>query len=147
SVAHELGEELTGAKALVGALRAQNHEYMNKLHSIAGLIQLEKTEQALDLIMEETSSEEDIVHFIQHRIEEYAISGLLLGKRSRAKELGVELFINPDSYLSELIGGFSTGDVITILGNLLDNAFEACQGKEKKEVTCFIQGDYQSLYI
>lgn len=147
SVAHQLGEELTGVKALVGALRAQNHDYMNKLHSIAGLIQLEKTEKALNLILEETSNEEDMVHFIRNLIEVYAISGLLLGKRSRAKELGVELSIDPDSYLKEMMEDFSIGDVITILGNLLDNAFEACQGQMKKEVTCLIRGNQQFFYV
>lgn len=36
----KLAEELTGVKAFVSALRVQNHEHMNKLHTIAGLLQL-----------------------------------------------------------------------------------------------------------
>ncbi len=147
SAVHELGEELTGVKALVGALRAQNHKYMNKLHSIAGLIQLEKTEQAFDLIMEESLYEKDIVQYMNHQIEDYAISGLLLGKQSRARELGVEFSIDAASYLQEIMRHFSTGDVITILGNLLDNAFEACQEQTEKEVNCLIQGNEDLLYV
>lgn len=147
SVAHELGEELTGVKELVGALRAQNHEYMNKLHSIAGLIQLEKTEEALHLIIQETLNEEDMVHYMNHHIENDAIAGLLLGKKSRARELGVEFIIDSESYLKEIMHDFSTGDVITILGNLLDNAFEACHGKKVKKVNCLIQGDEESFYV
>lgn len=147
SVAHQLGEELTGVKELVTALRAQNHEYMNKLHSIGGLLQLGETDRALHLIMRETSHEENIVHFVHNHIKNYAVSGLLLGKRSRAKELGVSFKIDPDSKLEDILQGFSNGDIITIVGNLLDNAFEACKDTERKQVTCLIQGDDQHFYL
>ncbi|WP_156289616.1 ATP-binding protein [Oceanobacillus salinisoli] len=147
SEVHQLGEELTGVKNLVAALRAQNHEYMNKLHSIAGLIQLDRTEEALDIVLDETSYEEDIVLFLRNRIEHSSISGLLLGKRSRARELGVRLVIDRESYLEDIVEGLSSGDIITILGNLLDNAMEACENQEEKEVVCLIQGKKDHLYI
>src|SRR5690625_1576833 len=144
---HQLGEELTGVKSLVNALRAQNHEYMNKLHSIAGLIQLERIEDALHLLIDETSDEENIIQFLRDRIDPYAVSGLLLGKRARAKELGVHLCIHDNSYLNEMVEGLSSGDLITLIGNLLDNAIEACEHTEQKEVSCLIQGESNSLYI
>ncbi|RKQ35800.1 ATP-binding protein [Oceanobacillus halophilus] len=147
SEVHRLGEELTGVKSLVAALRAQNHEYMNKLHSIAGLIQLERTDEALDVIVDETSIEEDLVQFLRNRIKHYSISGLLLGKRSRARELGVQLFIDRESYVQEVVEGLSAGDIITILGNLLDNAIEACKDAETKNVSCLIQGKEDHLFI
>lgn len=147
SEAEQLGEELTGVKSLVSALRAQNHEYMNKLHSIAGLIQLGNTEKALELIIDETSYEENTVQFMRDRIQNYGISGLLLGKRSLAKEAGVELCIDSNSYLTELMDGISAGDMITILGNLLNNAIEACTESGTKKVTCLLQGKSDYLYI
>ncbi|WP_255551580.1 sensor histidine kinase [Sporosarcina sp. E16_8] len=145
--AHILAEELTGIKTLVDTLRAQNHEYMNKLHSIAGLIQLNRTEDALNMIIDEISDEQDVIQFLKDSISDYSVLGLLLGKRSRAKELGVTLTIDANSFLSEIMNGFSSGDMVTILGNLLDNAMEACLILEERTVNLFLQGDINSLFI
>src|SRR5699024_9476186 len=132
--------ELTGVKSLVSALRAQNHEHMNKMHSIAGLLQLGNTEKALELMIDETSYEESIVQFLRDNIAHYAISGLLLGKRSRGKELGVNVTIDQYSYLMEVVEGFMPGDIVSILGNLIDNAIEASMDKETREVVCLVKG-------
>jgi two-component system sensor histidine kinase DctS len=146
--ATRLAEELTGVKTLVDALRAQSHEYMNRLHSIAGLIQLDKTERALEIIIDETSDEEAIIQFLKDHISDYSVSGLLLGKRSRARELGVKLLIDRESYLHRIVDGFSSGDIVTILGNLIENAFEAYAADQKnKVVECTIKGNQQHLYI
>lgn len=147
SEVRQLGEELTGAKGLVDALRAQNHEHMNKMHSIAGLIQLDRTDEALELLIDETSYEETVVQFLRDHIKHYAISGLLLGKRSRGKELGVQLIIDKKSYLSDVVTGFMPGDILSILGNLIDNAMDATLVKETREVRCLIQGTKKFLYI
>lgn len=147
SEARQLGEELTGVKSLVAALRAQNHEHMNKMHSIAGLIQLNRTEEALELMIDETSIEENIVHFLRDHIKHYAVSGLLLGKRSRAKELDVTLTIDETSYLHEIVEGFIPGDIVSMLGNLIDNGIEASVDEETREVICLIQGNSEFLYI
>jgi two-component system, CitB family, sensor histidine kinase DctS len=146
--ANRLAEELTGVKTLVDALRAQNHEYLNKLHSIAGLIQLERSEEALQFIIDETIDEENIIQFLKDHILEYSVSGLLLGKRSRAKELGVQFQIDRESFLHQIVDGCNAGDVVTLLGNLLENAFEAFSlDCEDKLVECFIAGDEQHLTI
>ncbi|UOE95221.1 sensor histidine kinase [Alkalihalobacillus sp. LMS39] len=147
--ANRLAEELTGVKTFVDSLRAQNHEYMNKLHSIAGLIQLDKTERALEVIIDETTDEEETIQFLKERISDYSVSGLLLGKRARARELGIQFTINKESYLHCIYHGLSSGDIITILGNLIENAFEAhsVQQKNNKLVDCMIQGNENSLCI
>ncbi|WP_236838823.1 ATP-binding protein [Caldalkalibacillus salinus] len=146
--ANRLAEELTGVKTLVDALRAQNHEYMNKLHSIAGLIQLERTEEALDIIIEKTTDEEDVVQFLKNNIKIDSLSGLLLGKRSRAKEIDVYFVIDQDSHVQGMIPGFQTGDLVTIVGNLIENAFESFSNAQAhKKVSCLIQGDERALLI
>jgi two-component system sensor histidine kinase DctS len=146
--ATNLAEELTGVKALVDALRAQNHEYMNKLHSIAGLIQLDRTEEALDVILDEAEDEESILSFLKERFTDYSVSGLLLGKRSRARELGITFSIDQASYLKGIYNGFSSGDLVTIIGNLIENAFESFENQANdKLVECIIQGDDTHLYI
>lgn len=145
--AHTLAEELTGIKALVDSLRAQHHEFLNCLHSIAGLIQLNRNEDALNLIMSEITDEEDVIQRLRDTIHDYSIQGLLIGKHSRAKELGVNLTLDEDSYLVDLMTGFSSGDMVTIIGNLLDNAMEACLPKEERDVNILIQGNNRFLYI
>lgn len=145
--AHSLAEELTGIKSLVDSLRSQNHEYMNKLHSIAGLIQLDRSKEALNMIIDEISDEQEVMQFLKERIADYSILGILIGKRSRAKELGVLFTIDDESYVSEVMAGFSSGDIVTIIGNLIDNAMEACLSEEEKEVTLLIEGDRESLFI
>lgn len=146
--ANRLAEELTGVKTLVDALRAQNHEYMNKLHSIAGLIQLERTDEALDIIIDETTNEENMIQFLKESVTDYSVSGLLLGKRARARELGIKFHFNNDSYLHHIMDGFSPGDMITILGNLIENAFEAYDPADQKRIVeCLLQGDENHLMI
>lgn len=145
--AQSLAEELTGIMSLVDSLRSQNHEYMNKLHSIAGMIQLDRSQEALDLIIDETSDEQEVMQFLKERIADYSILGILVGKRSRAKELGVLFTIDDESFLSEAMTGFSSGDLVTILGNLIDNAMEACLLEEEKEITILIEGDRDFLFI
>lgn len=145
--AHTLAEELTGIKTLVDSLRAQHHEYLNRLHSIAGLIQLERNEEALSLIIDEITDEEDVVQKLRDKILVYSIQGLLLGKHSRAKELGVHLTLDEDSYFLDFMTGFSSGDLVTIIGNLIDNAMEACLSKDTRDVNILIQGDQHFLYI
>lgn len=145
--AHSLAEELTGIKSLVDSLRSQNHEYMNKLHSIAGMIQLDRSQEALNLIIDETSDEQEVMQFLKERIADYSILGVLIGKRSRAKELNVLFTIDEESFLSEVMTGFSSGDLVTILGNLIDNAMEACLMQEEKEVHILLEGDRDFLFI
>ena len=145
--AHTLAEELTGVKTLVDSLRAQHHEYLNRLHSIAGLIQLERNEDALSLITDEITDEEVVIQKLRDKILDYSIQGLLLGKHSRAKELGVHLTVDNDSFFIDFMTGFSSGDLVTIIGNLIDNAMEACLTKETRDVNILIQGDQHFLYI
>lgn len=145
--AHTMAEELTGVKNLVDSLRAQHHEYLNRLHSIAGLIQLERNEDALSLIIDEISDEEHVIQRLRDRILDYSIQGLLLGKHSRAKELGVHLTVDEESYFIDFMTGFSSGDLVTIIGNLIDNAMEACLSKEVRDVNILLQGDKHFLFI
>lgn len=90
-----LAEELTGVKNFIEALRVQNHEHMNKLHTIAGLIQLKRYEQALDYIFRETEEQQELTRFLGRNIRDYSVAGLLLGKYTRAKEMKVEMTIDP----------------------------------------------------
>ena len=147
--ATKLAEELTGVKEFVEALRVQNHEHQNKLHTVAGLIQLEENEKALNYIFESTVEEEKLSNFLMKRINHDNISGLLLGKIKRGKELGIAVKIHPDSRLTAIPSVIDHHDLVIILGNLIENAFYALKEstKNQREVDVLIQENDRSLHI
>lgn len=144
-----MAEELTGVKQFIEALRVQNHEYMNKMHTIAGLIQLGKTEQALTYIFDTTEQQEDLAAFLTNHICDYSLSGLLLGKVSRAKELGIQLQIDRSSSLKSIPKQWDASVMVAVLGNLLENAMEALQGQalEQRKIYCSIREEEDFLQI
>ncbi len=127
---HELAEELTGVKRFIEALRVQNHEHMNKLHTIAGMIQLERYGEAVDYIFEVNTEREELTVFLTKNILDYSVAGLLLGKHSRAKELKINLDIDRQSHMEELPPQLDSSTMVIIIGNLLENAMEAVAGLE-----------------
>jgi len=144
-----LAEELTGVKKFVEALRAQTHEFMNKLHTIAGLIQLGSYDEAVDYIFQTTRIQQDVVSFILKKVKDPATAGLLLGKLSEARERGVVVEIDPKSLLTSLPAHFDSNAVAVVLGNLLQNAIEAVEKLEKsrRRVTVFLYQDSEQLTI
>lgn len=121
----KLAEELTGVKNFVEALRVQSHEHMNKLHTIAGLIQLGKPEKALQLAYNATEEQENVTSFLNRKIQNDAMAGLLLGKMRRGKELDIEIVIDPNSHFATFPSGLDHHDFVVLLGNLIENAFGA----------------------
>ena len=121
----ELATELTGVKQLAETLRAQAHEFMNRLHTVSGLIQLGRHENALQYISTVTHNHEEIVGFVTKRIHEPALAGLLLGKISVAHERGISLTVDPDSYVPVRDSRLGRLDLVTVVGNLIENAFDA----------------------
>lgn len=139
-----LAEELTGVKTFIEALRVQNHESLNKLHTIAGLIQLQKYQAASDFIFAATEEQEEITRFLGKKIRDPAVAGILLGKYGRAKELKVRFFLDPDSELPEKPGALESYQLVLILGNLLENAMESVAGQSLREIHCYLkQADHE----
>ncbi len=143
-----MAEELTGVKAFVDALRVQNHEYMNKLHTIGGLIQLGNNEKALDYLFEIREQKEELTRFLTRRIQDDSLTGLLLGKISRGRELGIEVTIDRQSQLERFPERLDHHDFVILLGNLLENAFDALQQVQRdKRVFVSIAQDEQALSV
>lgn len=122
---HRLAEELTGVKQYIEALRVQSHEYLNKLHTIAGLLQLKKYEKAIDYVFALSEEQQELASFLNKNIKDYNVAGLLLGKYGRAKELQIDLSIDRKSLLEETLEPMDSTSLVIILGNLLENAMEA----------------------
>lgn len=129
----KLAEELTGVKAFVDALRVQNHEHLNKLHTIAGLIQLDQKEQALSFVFETSEKHEKLSRMLVHKFKDYSLAGLLISKVSRGRELGIDVSIDEDSTLKSYPPLLDQHDFVLILGNLIENAFDALQSIRREE--------------
>lgn len=133
-----LAEELTGVHRLVEVMRAQAHEYKNKLHAIAGLIQLGRCEEAVDFITEDAAPQQALFEQLRRSVQDATTFGLLLGKSSRAKELGAELNIAPNTHVTALPPHFTSGDMVLVLGNLIENALEAVAEAAVRRVTVYL---------
>lgn len=132
----QLAEELTGVKAFVQALRVQTHEYKNKLHTIAGLLHLGHTQQALKYLSQVKDAHDHVTKFLNERIYNENISGLLLSKIGRGKELGITVKIDEESKFTQFPGKLDHHDFVVLFGNLIENAFDALTviDKEEKEI-------------
>ncbi len=120
-----MAEELVGVKNLLESMRAQSHEFINKLHAISGLIQMEQYDKVVELVKQIYEAKQELIGFIVHRIHDKATAGLLLGKVSQASEKGITLRIAPRSRLQKLPEQFTSASMVTVLGNLIANAMEA----------------------
>ncbi|GIP40226.1 sensor histidine kinase [Paenibacillus sp. J31TS4] len=128
---YRLNEELAQVKLYAGGLRAQTHEYSNKLYTISGLIQLGLYQEALEVITHETDVHQNFIRFIMEEIPSRLIGGLLVGKFNRANELRVELVVDPDSTFRDIPAAINRFHLVTILGNLIDNAMDAVLEQEE----------------
>lgn len=134
----KLAEELTGVKAFVSALRVQNHEHMNKLHTIAGLIQLGNKEAALKYVFDITEEQGELTRFLSEHIQNDSLTGLLLSKVSRGKELGIHVEIDRHSIMKFFPKRMDHHDFVLILGNLIENAFDSFKNQPDKEKEIYI---------
>lgn len=135
-------EEVTGVKIIIDALRANSHEFRNKLHVLLGLLQLEKFEKAKAFIRNVKSENENLHRMVSSKIKNPTISALLLGKYNRAQEEGIFLYLTEDSDL-ESLDWCSDDDIIVVLGNLIENAIEAISKARQKdgEIQIYIKND------
>lgn len=121
----ERSKQLEALRRLVRALRGQTHEHANRLHAVAGLLALGEVEEAKELLHVLESSHATIRRTLDTRIHVPTVAGLLLAEAVVAAQRGIELEVDQDSRLTELPPSISDTQVVTMLGNLLDNAFDA----------------------
>lgn len=118
-----LARELAGERSLTESMRAQQHEFANRLHVISGLLELDEPEAALSYVREIKGTSADLDETLRRHIRAPQIVGLLLGKTAEAAERSIELRLDPETTLGESPTHVQV--LITILGNLIDNAVDA----------------------
>jgi two-component system CitB family sensor kinase len=121
-----LASELTGSRSLTESLRAQQHEFANRIHAISGLLELGRLPEALSYVHEIRGTSADLDETLRAHIAAPQIIGLLLGKAAEAGERGIRFVILPETALSEAPDRVQA--LTTIVGNLVDNAFDAVAG-------------------
>lgn len=145
---NKIAKEITGIDEVVKSLRANVHEFKNNLHVILGLIQLEQYNQAKNYILKIQKVQEDnSIEFTQ--IKDYYVRALLLSRKLVAKERNLTFILSEDSKLNESHGIIDSQDIVTILGNLIENAFEACvlEGDSDKLVEVSLKEDKDKIEI
>ncbi|MEH7547818.1 MULTISPECIES: sensor histidine kinase [Bacillaceae] len=130
---YRLTQELSQVKQYSEALRAQTHEYSNKLYMISGLIQLQSYQEAVEFIAREFDIHQNLLNFIRQEIPDVMIGGLLIGKFNQANELKIHLDIDRESSFKEIPETVERDSLTTILGNLIDNAMDAVMKPGAKE--------------
>jgi two-component system CitB family sensor kinase len=115
--------ELESVRDLVEALRSQAHEFSNTLHTISGLVELDRTAEALELISEGTQTHQRLTSALEEQIGDPLLVGLLIAMSALAAERGIEFTV--DSVLLESQRLSSPRELITIVGNLVDNALDS----------------------
>jgi sensor histidine kinase regulating citrate/malate metabolism len=134
----KLMEELSGTRYLVDSMRANNHDFTNKLHVILGLIQMEMYDDASSYIQNITMVQRENISKVMNAVGEPAVAALLIGKIARASEVNVNFVLREGCHYSPADMNLPSEMLITVIGNLLDNAFDAMNGctdyKEHKEL-------------
>jgi two-component system, CitB family, sensor kinase len=112
-----------GVDSLTEALRAQAHEYANRLHTIAGLVQMGRGDDAMKLIAQTSGVHQELTEALLDRVGDPVLGALLLAKAAVASERGIELRVSDDTVMTR--SALDSEDLITLLGNLVDNALDA----------------------
>jgi two-component system, CitB family, sensor kinase len=138
--------QLSSHKSVTDTLRAQTHEFANQLHTISGLVQLGEFDAVRELVGTLTRRRAEISDAVTQRISDPAVAALLIAKTTLAAERRVALEISPESALRPLDPALAT-DVITLLGNLIDNAVDVSEGSPRSRVVVEMRGESAALSI
>lgn len=141
--------ELDSERGFTQALRSQAHEAANRLHTVVSLIELGRAEEAVDFATAELELAQALTDQVVAAVSEPVLAALLLGKTAQANERGVELVVSEDSGLDDglLPPSLPARDLVTILGNLIDNAVDAAQGSVASRVTVTARTDAAELVL
>ena len=137
--------ELDGVTNLTNALRAQQHEYANRMHALNGLLELGRYDEAKEYLGEISTMDADLAEKLSDKIANQAVTALLLAKVAIAREKGVTLIIDPQGSLDKL--SLDTNAQITVLGNLIDNALDAVAGLKGAHVSLTIEASHSNTRI
>ncbi|MBD0838158.1 sensor histidine kinase [Streptomyces sp. TRM68416] len=143
----QLGRELDSTRGLIDALRAQDHEHANRMHTLLGLLELEMYDDAMEFIGEVVGDHRATAEEVTEKIRDPLLAALLVGKATVAAERGVALMVSPRTRLPDRL--IDPRGIVTIVGNLVDNALDAVAGTPhaRVEVELRAQGRAVALTV
>ena len=125
--------ELDVVRGLTESLRSQNHEAANRLHTVVSLIEMGRPDEAVAFATEELQVAQHLTDRMVAQVGDPVVAALLLGKSAEAAERGIDLTVTGD--LPDLPDAVPPRDLVTVLGNLVDNAFDAVTAQPDRRVT------------
>jgi sensor histidine kinase regulating citrate/malate metabolism len=128
-----LVDQVKGYQQIAEALRSQKHEFQNKLHVVLGLIKMKDYIQAENYIMENVYTTNLASDYYTSRLKDDKLLALFVGKEIQSKEYNATLLLTSDSFIGKQHSPISSDDIVLVLGNLIDNSFEAYIGKDIEE--------------
>ncbi|MEU3500307.1 ATP-binding protein [Streptomyces hundungensis] len=121
-----LGRELDSTRGLIDALRAQDHEHANRLHTLLGLLELELYEEAVEYVTEVVGVHRTTAEQLTEKVRDPLLAAVLVGKATVAAERAVALSLSPATWLPDRL--VDPRGLVTVTGNLIDNALDATAG-------------------
>ncbi|MBB1200292.1 two-component system sensor histidine kinase DcuS [Enterobacteriaceae bacterium 89] len=143
----QLMQRLDGLVNYVDALRTTSHEFMNKLHVILGLLSMKSYDKLEEYVLQTAHGYQVDIGAIQHRVKSPVVAGFLLGKINRAKERGFRLNLADESLVPDNPNEKQVTVLVTVLGNLIENALDAMSGQEEGEVSLLMHYQDSGLTI
>ena len=144
---NRLAEQLTGVRFYADALRAQTHEFMNKLHVILGLVRLGEYERLKTYITGVVGRLDGEVGFVVQRIKDPMVAGFLMARFSSAREQNILMQLDEDASLPPCPDDAASHDLVTVLGNLLENAVEAIGDGTCREIEVSLRPEGAQLHV
>ncbi|XXN64687.1 sensor histidine kinase [Enterobacter ludwigii] len=141
----QLMQRLTGMVNYVDALRERSHEFMNKLHVILGLLHMKNYTQVESYILKTANNYQTEIGFLLDKIKSPVIAGFLLSKINRASDCGHRLTISDASFLPDSGNEQQMAALITVIGNLIENALDAMSEQVEGEIHVMLH--YQNGWL
>ncbi|MEU6381503.1 sensor histidine kinase [Streptomyces sp. NPDC046909] len=141
----QLGRELDSTRGLIDALRAQDHEHANRMHTLLGLLELEMYDDAVDFVGEVVGDHRATAEQVTEKIEDPLLAALLVGKATVAAERAVALWISDRTRLPDRL--IDPRGIVTVVGNLVDNALDAVAGTPHARVEVELRAEGRTAVL
>ncbi len=140
-----LGRELDSTHGLIDALRAQDHEHANRLHTLLGLLELEMHDEAVEFVTEVVGVHRATAEQVTEKVHDPLLASLLVGKATVAAERGVALRMAPGTLLPDRL--VDPRGLVTVLGNLVDNALDAASGSDAARIEVELRAEDRTVVL
>ncbi|MEU9353984.1 sensor histidine kinase [Streptomyces griseoloalbus] len=141
----QLGRELDSTRGLIDALRAQDHEHANRMHTLLGLLELEMYDDAVEFVGEVVGDHRATSEQVTEKIRDPLLAALLVGKATVAAERGVALWVSDRTRLPDRL--IDPRGLVTIVGNLVDNALDAVAGTPHARVEVELRAEGRAAVL